>query len=101
MVDAKVAGVVFFYNQIKAMAEQFIGNLGVAIDTDILMAAIGYWKRNTWWGQGLFYGAIASLGQKGGLLHMPTVSKTTETQAQTAAPKSPGARRLFAKYFLL
>jgi hypothetical protein len=58
--DWKVLLVVFFYNQIKAFAQRMLGSL--AIPVDYILLAIGWWKKETWWGQGLLYGAVASIG---------------------------------------
>jgi len=85
--DIKELLLVFFYAQVKKMAEGFIGNLGIPVDYVLL--ALGYWKRDTWWGRGLIYGAVASLGATIGaqILQVPgtqagTQSKTAEKPAE-------------------
>lgn len=69
MVDEEVKSlaVAFMYNQIKGIVDGMIGNMGVAIDTDLILLAFGYYKRHTWWGKGLLYGAVSAIGAKGGL----------------------------------
>ena len=81
--DWKELAVVFFYNNIKAMAQQFLGGLGIPVD--YILAFIGYWKRDTWWGKGLLYGAVASLGSTmGGMIFrgLPFVGAPAPSQAQ-------------------
>ena len=62
--DWKVLLVVFFYNQIRSFVQRLLGSL--AIPVDYILLAIGWWKRETWWGQGLVFGAIAQIGSQMG-----------------------------------
>jgi len=61
--DWKELVLVFFYPQIRRIVESLAGGFGMlAIPVDYILLAIGYWKRKEWWGRGLLYGAVASLG---------------------------------------
>jgi len=80
---------VFFYNTIKNMVRNVLPALG--IPEDILMLIIGYFlsKRTgalAEFGEGLIYGAVASLGATGGITLGGLLgggAKTT-AEAQTA-----------------
>lgn len=81
--DIKELLVVFFYNQIKSFVERFAGTLGMPVDYVLL--AVGYWKKDTWWGRGLLYGAIASLGREMGaqiVKGIPGIAPTTATATE-------------------
>ena len=94
--EMKSLAVVFFYTQAKGLVDQMIGNFGLALDTDLVMLAIGWYKRNTWWGRGLLYGAVASIGAKGGFgLGQLFAGKSVAV----AGFKSPGAAKLVARYY--
>jgi hypothetical protein len=87
--DIKELLIVFFYNQIKRFAEGVLGTLGIPIDYVLL--AIGYWKKDTWWGRGLLYGAVASLGGTLGaqlLAGLPLPGAQTQTATQRPVVKS-------------
>ena len=67
MVDVKALLVTAFYNTIRQFVQNILGGFGAqaiagANMADIVLLAIGYWKRNTWWGLGLLFGAAARLG---------------------------------------
>ena len=67
MVDMKSLLVAAFYNTIRQFVQNILGGFGAqAISgmnmADIVLLAIGYWKRDTWWGLGLLFGATARLG---------------------------------------
>ena len=73
------------YGFIAQLVESFLGGLGVP--ADLVLALVGWWKKDTAWGKGLLYGAITSLGQKlmAGTLRLgfPTVTTTQpSTQSQ-------------------
>ena len=85
-----VLAVLFFYNTIRSWIEQQIKNLGIqlGISVDVVIALLGYFiaKKGGWLGElgeGLLYGAIASLGRSGGLLVAGT---QTQTATQTVSP---------------
>jgi len=78
--EVKELLLVFFYNQIKVFVERFIGTLGIPVDYVLL--AIGYWKKDTWWGRGLIYGAVASIGTEMGAQILKGLP-LAQTQAQT------------------
>ena len=63
--DIKELLVVFLYNQIRGFAQRVLGAVGLPID--YILLAIGWWKKDTWWGRGLIYGAVASIGSTMGL----------------------------------
>lgn len=62
MHDMKALAVAFLYNWIKNTVSGMLPK-EMNISPDLILAAVGYFKRNTWWGQGLLFGAVASLGQ--------------------------------------
>ena len=67
MVDVKSLLVAAFYNTIRQFVQNILGDFGAqaiagANMADIVLLAIGYWKRDTWWGLGLLFGAVARLG---------------------------------------
>ena len=85
--DIKELLVVFFYNQIKSFVERFAGTLGIPVD--YLLLAIGYWKRDTWWGRGLLYGAVASIGREMGaqiVRGIPGIAPATKATTALTAP---------------
>ncbi|MEB3788309.1 MAG: hypothetical protein GSR72_00255 [Desulfurococcales archaeon] len=104
--EVKSLIVTFLYSQIKNMADKMVGNLAMGIDTDIILAAIGYWKRHTWWGKGILYGAVASIGAKGGFALGGLFGRHEEvkTAAHTlpylkvTPVTTPGAMKLVNKY---
>jgi len=85
--DWKELVIVFFYPQIRRIVETFLGGFGVlAIPVDYILLAIGYWKRKEWWGRGLLYGAVASLGSTmGATIISPFLGGQSKTQSQTQA----------------
>jgi hypothetical protein len=81
--DWKVLLVVFFYNQIKVFVQRMVG--GLAIPVDYILLAVGWWKKDTWWGQGLLYGAVASIGSTMGsaiVSGLPLAPPSGQTQTQ-------------------
>jgi hypothetical protein len=65
MVDAKSLLVTAAYGTIREMVDRFVGKMGSVAGvslTDLVLFAIGYYKKNTWWGVGLMYGAVAQIG---------------------------------------
>jgi len=67
MVDIKSLLVAAFYNTIRQFVQNILGGFGAQAIAgvnmaDIVLLAIGYWKRDTWWGLGLLFGAVARLG---------------------------------------
>ena len=67
MVDVKALLVTAFYNTIRQFVQNILGGFGAqavagANMADIVLLAVGYWKRDTWWGLGLLFGAVARLG---------------------------------------
>jgi len=80
--------VAFFYNEIKKTVESILGNFVGMIPSDLLMALIGwYLKEKTsykWLGEGILYGAIASLGATTGfgLANLFRTQTQTNTQKQ-------------------
>jgi hypothetical protein len=89
--------VVAGYNTIKETVEKMIP-VQLGVPTDIILAAVGYWKRDTWWGRGLLYGAIASLGREWlkGLTLLPAAGAGAAA-TPAAAPTAPTAR-ILARY---
>jgi hypothetical protein len=88
--DLKELLVVFFYNQIKSFVERFAGTLGIPVD--YLLLAIGYWKRDTWWGRGLMYGAVASIGREMGAQIVKGIPGVAPATTSTTAISAPGRR---------
>jgi len=85
--DFKVLLVVFFYNHIKGFASRLLGGLGLPID--YILLAIGWWKKDTWWGQGLLYGAVASIGATtGGMIFAGLLPATTQPSSQQVMTQS-------------
>jgi len=67
MVDIKSLFVAAFYNTIRQFVQNILGGFGAQVVSgmnmaDIVLLAVGYWKRDTWWGLGLLFGAVARLG---------------------------------------
>jgi len=67
MVDMKSLFVAAFYNTIRQFVQNILGGFGAQVVSgmnmaDIVLLAVGYWKRDTWWGLGLLFGAVARLG---------------------------------------
>jgi hypothetical protein len=67
MVDVKSLLVAAFYNTIRQFVQNILGGFGAQAVAglnmaDVVLLAIGYWKRDTWWGLGLLFGAVAKLG---------------------------------------
>ena len=60
------AAVGYFYGTIRDMVSGIVGNIGLGISEDMLLLAIGYWKRHTWWGKALMIAAATMLGSTGG-----------------------------------
>jgi len=84
--DWKVLIIVFFYSQIRAFAQKVAGNL--AIPVDYILLAIGWWKKETWWGQGLLYGAVAQIGSQMGstiISGLPLAGAGAGSQTQVIA----------------
>ena len=82
MVDWKALAIAFFYNHIRGIVSKFIGGF-VGINVDLVLALIGWWKKDTWWGLGLLFGAVTSLGSTMGTgLVSGIVGKVTETEAE-------------------
>jgi len=87
MADVKSLLVAALYGSIREMADKFIGGLGGVAGvsmTDLVLFAIGYWKKNTWWGEGLMYGAAVQLG--GNLIRLSGARATAQAQAPAAVP---------------
>jgi hypothetical protein len=86
MADVKSLIVAALYGSIREMADKFIGGLGGVAGvslTDLVLFAIGYWKKNTWWGEGLMYGAVVQLG--GNLIRLSGAKATAQAQAPAVA----------------
>lgn len=68
MADGKTLAVVFAYNAIRntLLQMKIVPQLGTpGINTvDLILAIVGYMKRDTWWGEGLLYGSIAFIGSQ-------------------------------------
>ena len=94
--DWKELAVVFFYNQIRGFAESFIGSF-MGLPVDIVLAIIGWWKKNTWWGRGLLYGAVAMLGSSGGL-GLGGFFQPPASQPHLQPAKPSGAKSLALAY---
>ena len=77
--------VTFFYGQIREIAEKFVGRFAPGM-VDYVLAAIGYWKKDTWWGKGLLYGALANIGATMGAGLLSGFMQPTTTQAQKVGP---------------
>lgn len=54
--------IILAYQGIKEAVQEFTGLSGLLVD--LVSLGIGYWKRDTDWGEGLFYGAMASFGRE-------------------------------------
>lgn len=54
--------VIMFYQAVKEAIQNWTGLSGILID--LCFMGLGYWKRNTDWGEGLFYGALSSFGRE-------------------------------------
>jgi hypothetical protein len=80
--DMKELAVVFFYNTIRGFIDKMAGNFG--IPSDILLAIIGYYFRDKWYGKGLLYGAVAALGTSGGLNLGSLLTPAPKAQTQSA-----------------
>jgi hypothetical protein len=91
--DIKELLVVFFYNQIKSFVERFAGTLGIPVD--YLLLAIGYWKRDTWWGRGLLYGAVASIGREMGAQIVRGIPGIAPATTATTASTAPARRYVY------
>jgi len=95
MADVKSLLVAALYGSIREMADKFIGGLGGVAGvsmTDLVLFAIGYWKRNTWWGEGLMYGAVVQLG--GNLIRLSGAKATAQAQAPAVAPAKFAGRTI-------
>jgi len=89
--DIKSLAVTLFYNTIRQTVDSFVGSSGLALagadTTDLILLAVGYWKKDTWWGSGLLYGAVASLGRD--LVNLNLFAGMGKAQASSSAPKLP------------
>jgi len=84
--DVKALAIVFFYDTIRGMVQRYVGSFGIPVD--FVLLAVGYYKRNTWWGEGLMYGAVASIGATmgfsilGGLAGSKTASASSVSASE-------------------
>ena len=95
MADVKSLLVAALYGSIREMADKFIGGFGGVAGvsmTDLVLFAIGYWKKNTWWGEGLMYGAIVQLG--GNLIRLSGARAQAQVQAPAAVPAKFAGRTI-------
>lgn len=81
-IDVKELAVVFFYNTIRGFIDKIAGNFG--IPSDIVLAIIGYYFKDKWYGRGLLYGAIAAMGASGGLSLGSLFAPPKQTQTALA-----------------
>jgi len=96
MVDVKALLVAAFYNTIRQFVQNILGGFGAqaiagANMADIVLLAIGYWKRDTWWGLGLLFGAVARLGAD-------LIPSTLFVSGQTSGGGSAGTRTAGTEY---
>jgi len=95
MADVNSLLVAALYGTIRETVDKFIGGLGGVAGvslTDLLLFAIGYWKKGTWWGEGLMYGAAVQLG--GNLIRLSGAKATTQAQAPTVIPAKFAGRTI-------
>jgi len=85
-VDWKKLALAFFYSDIKTMAQQMLGGMVFGIPVDLVMAGIGYWKSDTWWGETLLIASVANLGTQKSLMLGPLFAprQGATTQSTTA-----------------
>lgn len=86
MADVKSLLVAALYGTIRETLDKFIGGLGGVAGvsmTDLILFAIGYWKKGTWWGEGLMYGAAVQLG--GNLIRLGGAKAAAQATAPTLA----------------
>jgi hypothetical protein len=61
--------VLILYNAIRESVDSMLKNMGMKelvtgiSMADLVLLAVGYWKKDTDWGKGLLYGALASIGR--------------------------------------
>ncbi|MEM2347947.1 MAG: hypothetical protein QW267_06665 [Sulfolobales archaeon] len=65
MVEIMSLAVAAGYGIIKGVLVQAMPSLGGIVD--YLLLALGYWKKDTAWGQGLLFGAVVNLAATLGL----------------------------------
>ena len=95
MADVKSLLVAALYGTIRETVDKFVGGLGGVAGvsmTDLLLFAIGYWKKGTWWGEGLMYGAAVQLG--GNLIRLGGAKATAQAQAPAIATTRFGGRTI-------
>jgi len=84
MVDVKSLVVAGAYGTIREMVDRFLGKMGSVAGvslTDLVLFVLGYWKKNTWWGEGLMYGAVVQLGAN--LFRLGAVAGAQQTATST------------------
>ena len=89
--DIKSLAITLFYNTIRQTVDNFVQGSGFGLagadTTDLILLAIGYWKKDTWWGMGLLYWAVASLGRD--LVNLNLFAGMGKATASSSTPSLP------------
>ncbi len=96
MADWTTYLILILYNTIRESVDSMLKNMGMKElvagvgMADLVLLGVGYWKKDTDWGKGLMYGALASIGRdiiKGTLI---TVSGSSGAGASGTGASSSG-----------
>lgn len=84
----KKALVHYLYGTIATVVDRLVANFGIALNRDVVIAALGYFLVSRWdaeVGEALFYGAIQSIGQSGGFSLAGLFGGQAQTQQKSAS----------------
>lgn len=87
--DWKELAIIFFYGTIRDLVDKMVP---IGIPADFLLAGIGYWKQNTWWGKALLYASIAYIGSTFGTGIFAGLTKGENTTSSIPRVQLAGVR---------